>query len=130
MKYVIDKYGNKDRGPKKLIFPIVSDDQDEEAKFLMTKNFTRFVNQNLKNLARNNGITGKISSYWARHSFATNAIRNGATMEFVSESLSHTNLSTTQSYFAGFEDKDKKEFMKNMMTFKKPEKIENESLTS
>ena len=127
VKYVIDKYGNKDRGPKKLIFPIVSDDHDEETKFLTTKNFTRFVNQNLKNLARNNGITGKISSYWARHSFATNAIRNGATMEFVSESLSHTNLRTTQSYFAGFEDKDKKEFMKNLMTFTQPKETEQES---
>ena len=130
VQYVIDKYGNKDKGPKKLVFPIISDDQDEQTKFITIKNFTRVVNQHLKNLARDNGITGKISSYWARHSFATNAIRNGATMEFVSESLSHSNLRTTQSYFAGFEDNDKKEFMKNLMTFKKPENTETIETTN
>jgi len=130
VQYVIDKYGNKDRGPKKLVFPIISDDQDEQTKFLTIKNFTRVVNQHLKNLAKDNGITAKISSYWARHSFATNAIRNGATMEFVSESLSHSNLRTTQSYFAGFEDKDKKEFMKNLMTFKKPGNTDSKDTTN
>jgi len=125
VKYVIEKYGSADRKPKKLIFSIISNDQDEKTKFTRIKNFTRFVNQHLKILAINNGISGDISSYWARHSFATNAIRNGASMEFVSESLNHSNLRTTQGYFAGFEDKDKKEFMKTLMNFSPPaEKVE------
>ncbi|MCA6438155.1 MAG: tyrosine-type recombinase/integrase, partial [Bacteroidetes bacterium] len=80
-------------------------------------NFTKFINQNLKKLALNNGITSEISTYWARHSFATNAIRSGASMEFVSEALSHSNLKITQGYFSGFEDKDKKELMETLMKF-------------
>ena len=120
VRYVIEKYGNPDKNPKKFVFSILSEDQDEQAKYFSVKNFTRFVNQHIKNLAKDNGISGKISSYWARHSFATNAIRNGASMEFVSESLNHTNLRTTQGYFAGFEDKDKKDFMKSLMIFTRP----------
>jgi site-specific recombinase XerD len=41
----------------------------------------------------------------------------GASMEFVSEALGHNNLKTTQNYFAGFPEKDKKVFMEKMMKF-------------
>ena len=38
-------------------------------------------------------------------------------MEFVSEALNHSNLKITQGYFSGFEDKDKKKLMENLMKF-------------
>ena len=38
-------------------------------------------------------------------------------MEYVMEALSHNNLKTTIGYFAGFEDKDKKEFAGKLMSF-------------
>jgi integrase/recombinase XerD len=40
----------------------------------------------------------------ARHSFATTAILNGQSMVFAQEALGHSNIKTTQIYFAGFED--------------------------
>ncbi len=116
-KEVIEKYGNKNTDPENLIFPIVTKTIDADNKQKAIKNFTKFINQNLKKLALNNGITGEISTYWARHSFATNAIRSGASMEFVSEALNHSNLKITQGYFSGFEDKDKKKLMENLMKF-------------
>ena len=116
-KEVIEKYGNKNEAPESLIFPIINETNEASEKQKAIKNFTKFINQNLKKLALNNGITGEISTYWARHSFATNAIRSGASMEFVSEALSHSNLKITQGYFSGFEDKDKKELMENLMKF-------------
>jgi len=114
---VINKYGNKSKKPKDFIFPILSEDNTDEVNHTKVKNFTRFINQNLKKLAIANGVPDTVSTYWARHSFATNAIRNGASMEFVSEALSHSNMKTTQGYFAGFEDGDKKELMKRIMEF-------------
>jgi site-specific recombinase XerD len=44
-------------------------------------------------------------------------VRKGASMEFIQESLGHKDLSTTQSYFAGFDDESKKEFSKSLMDF-------------
>ncbi|MDD4156439.1 MAG: tyrosine-type recombinase/integrase [Candidatus Cloacimonetes bacterium] len=79
------------------------------------KNFIRLINQHFTNFANNNGISDTISTYWARHSFATNAIRSGASMEFVSEALSHSNLKTTQNYFAGFADEAKKDISNKLM---------------
>jgi len=116
-KEIIKKYGKSEIDKNEYLFSIISNNDNEETKHKKIKNFTKFINQNLKLLAKANGITEEISTYWARHSFATSAIRNGASMEFVSESLSHSNLKTTQNYFAGFEDKDKKELMQKLMKF-------------
>lgn len=68
-------------------------------------------------MAEDNGITGKISSNWARHSFATIAINEKAGMEYVSEALNHHDLKTTQRYFAGFEDEQKREMANKLMNF-------------
>lgn len=114
---VINTYGNKKREKIDLIFPFIAGGENQMDNFKSIKNFTRFINQNLKKLAVSNGLSSEISTYWARHSFATNAIRNGASMEFVSEALSHSNVRTTQGYFAGFEEKDKKDLMKSLMDF-------------
>lgn len=116
-KAVIKKYGNKNTGPKQFVFPILSESQTDLEQFWAIKNFTKFINQHVKNLAESVGITVDISSYWARHSFATNAVRMGKSMEFVSEALSHGDVNTTKAYFAGFEDDDKKDFMEKLMNF-------------
>lgn len=114
---VIEKYGNPNKSPENLIFTIINDQQTKDEQHRIIKNFTRFVNQNLKNLAEAEGLPGEISTYWARHSFVTSAIRNGASMEFVSEALNHSDMKVTQNYFNGFEDEDKEQLMNNLMNF-------------
>ncbi len=116
-KLIIQKYGNLNAKKGEYVFDIISANQSDITKHKNIKNFTKFINQNLKKLAEVYNITSDISTYWARHSFATNAIRSGASMEFVMEALSHNNMKTTKGYFAGFEDSDKKEFMQNLMNF-------------
>lgn len=116
-KSVIAKYGSQSRDPKQFIFPILNSSQTKEDQHNQIKNFTRFVNQNFKRLAENVGIDEKISTYWARHSFATSAIRNGASIEFVSEALSHADMKTTKAYFGGFEEGSKRDLMNKLMGF-------------
>jgi len=116
-KSIIKKYANKNKEPNNFIFPILNDNQTELEMFNKIKNFTRFVNQNLKKLAISVELTSDISTYWARHTFSTLAIRGGATMEFVSEALNHSNIKTTQNYFDGFDDETKKEFAQTLMNF-------------
>lgn len=116
-KKVISEYGSANKSPKNYIFNLVNHSASSETMHAELKNFIRFVNQHFSKFAKENGIEEQISTYWARHSFATNAIRSGASMEFVSEALSHSNLNTTKKYFAGFEDEKKKEISKKMMEF-------------
>lgn len=116
-KKVIEDYGNENKTPKNYIFNLVDHSVSSEVMHTQLKNFIRFINQHFSKFAKDNGIEEQVSTYWARHSFATNAIRSGASMEFVSEALSHSNLNTTKKYFAGFEDDKKKEISKKMMEF-------------
>ena len=114
---VINKYGNPNKSSGTLIFDIIRRDMSAEDKQKAIKNFTRSVNQGLKKLAKKVGIDENISTYYARHSFSTNAIRSGASMELVSEQLGHSNLKTTQNYFSGFEDDSIEDLTKKLMTF-------------
>lgn len=113
----IEKNGNFKNSSKDFIFPILDDNMSDEQKFNKIKNFTKFINQNIKKLALANNLSGDISTYWSRHSFATNAIRSGASLEQISQALNHHDLSTTKTYFAGFEDDAMKKLTDNLMNF-------------
>jgi len=98
------------------VFPILSDGMDAERLHRTIKNFTRNINQHLSKLCKSNNLP-KISTYWARHSFATVAVLKGASMEFMRESLGHSDMKTTLNYFAGFGDEAKKELANTIMDF-------------
>ncbi|MHA7101255.1 tyrosine-type recombinase/integrase [Roseivirga pacifica] len=115
---VIEKYGSTNKSPEKLVFDILEEGLNAHQQRTKIKVFTRFINQHIKKLAMANGLTENISTYWARHSFATRAIRKGASMEFMQESLGHKNLKTTQNYFAGFDNETRKEFAQSLMDFR------------
>lgn len=112
---IIEKYGRKYKNG--LVFDIVDENEDGLTQYKKIKNFTRFINDHIKKIAIKNGLPEEISAYWARHSFATNSLRKGASMEFISEALSHSSLEVTKNYFAGFEDDAKKDFAMKILDF-------------
>jgi site-specific recombinase XerD len=57
------------------------------------------------------------TTYVARHSFATILLRGGAPLALASQTPGHTNIATTQKYFAGFELKVQAEYTKALMDF-------------
>ena len=58
----------------------------------------------MKEVAKAQGISQPVTTYSARHSFATVLKRSGASTEFISDALGHSNLNTTKNYLASFED--------------------------
>lgn len=114
-KGIISKYGNKTKTG--FVFNIISSKDKAEKQYKKIKNFTRLINDHIKRIAKRNDLPNDISTYWARHSFATNSLRKGASMEFISEALNHSDLSVTKNYFAGFEDEAKKEFANSLLDF-------------
>jgi len=115
---IIKKYGSISRNKEDYIFQILSDEYSELEKFKKVKNFTRFINQNFKKLALSSGLNKEISTYWARHSFATQAIRAGASMEYVSRALTHSNMVTTDAYYDGLGIDYMKDITSKLMQFK------------
>jgi len=51
-----------------------------------------------------------VTTYTARHSFATVLKRSGASYEFISESLGHRDMKTTNAYLANFEETEKRKY--------------------
>jgi site-specific recombinase XerD len=114
-KNIISKYGNKNESS--FVFNIIDAKDDSLTQYKKIKNFTRLVNDHIKRIAKANDLPNDISTYWARHSFATNSLRKGASMEFISEALNHSDLNVTKNYFAGFEDEAKKDFANTLLDF-------------
>lgn len=116
-KGIISKYGSGPEDGASLVFDIIQDGLTPKEIQTKVKNFTRFINQHIKKLCVTNDLPAEVSTYWARHSFATHAVRKGLSMEFIQESLGHGNISTTQNYFAGFDSETKREFANTLMNF-------------
>ena len=116
-KQFIKNYGNPDKSPGNYIFPIYTPGMTPGEIYTQSQIFTRFLNQHIKHLAVSCGLPEGISTYWSRHTFATTAIRSGASLEQVSQALNHKDLSTTKAYFAGFEDNAMKQLSDNLMKF-------------
>ncbi len=114
---VIDKYSNENKSSDNYIFDILESGDDPEEQLRKVKKFTRFINQHFRKYAKICGIDIPISPIWARHSFATTMIRNGASMEHVSERMHEGNLVTTKTYFAGFEDETKRDMTEKLLEF-------------
>jgi site-specific recombinase xerD len=56
-----------------------------------------------------------LTTYVARHSFATVLKRSGVNVAIISEALGHTSLSTTQFYLDSFDNEQIDDAMKNLL---------------
>jgi integrase/recombinase XerD len=118
-KTIIEKWGNTKVDGSTYIFPILTHGITPERLRDLVKLKTRLVNDHMKIIAASLGIESNVTSYSARHSFATILQRSGANISFISEALGHGNIQTTQNYLAGFEDDKKAEVVQALTAFKK-----------
>jgi integrase len=119
MSQIIEKWGNEKKADN-YIFPILRHDLSPKQELLMTKNFTSLLNKKMHRIGKLLDI-GSITSYTARHSFATITKRSGASIEYISESLGHSDSKTTQSYLAEFEIETRIKNAENLLNFNKDE---------
>ncbi|HOY32232.1 MAG TPA: site-specific integrase [Bacteroidales bacterium] len=111
---VIEKYGTSPRSVNNYVFSILKPGWDEKRQYHAIRNFTRFINQHIKNLAKKLHLPEGISTYWARHSFATKSLRDGYTMDMVGDAFKHSDIKVTYGYFAGLEDSSLKEMARKV----------------
>ena len=116
---IIEKWGNKDRDPENYIFGIIDKNDDPQKVHDKVKQTFRRINEHMKKIGSSLGIDIKLTTYSARHSFATVLKRSGAPMEFISESLGHKDLKTTENYLDSFEDDMKESYQKQLLNFTK-----------
>ena len=91
------------------MFPILNPKWNAERIYAEIKQLTKQVNKYIRQVAINVGIKENVSSYYARHSWATISKNTGKTVDFISESLGHSSTAVTKRYLDSFEDKTKRE---------------------
>lgn len=73
------------------------------------------VNKNLKLLATDLGVEANLTTYVARHSFASVLKKSGVNIALISEALGHSDLTTTQIYLDSFDNEQIDNAMKNLL---------------
>jgi integrase/recombinase XerD len=99
------------------LFPVLKKGMTPLEQHKTIAQCVKMINSYIRLIAEKVGIEKNITTYHARHSFATVLKRSGASTEFISESLGHSNIGTTSSYLDSFEDETKKEIMKALRNF-------------
>ena len=112
---IIKKRGNKSKKNEDYIFPILVKGLTPQEEYDHIKTFVRNTNKRLTKIGKELGTSLKVTSYVARHCFATIQKNNNAPLAYISEALGHANLKTTQNYFGRFEDDGLKVFHSGLM---------------
>ncbi|MEL5892336.1 site-specific integrase [Bacteroides sp. GD17] len=105
------------RSPQcKYIFPIL-DNRERTPRQIRNRIYDVLANVNghLEDIGKELGIELKISSYVARHSYATVLKRSGVSTSVISESLGHSSERVTQIYLDSFENKQLDDAMKHLL---------------
>lgn len=108
IKEIISRWGNTNEELDTYIFPILNGITSIEKQRDKIKLFTKLINKYIQQIAGKVGIEVEITTYSARHSFATVQKRLGTNLAYISEALGHSNLKTTESYLDSFEDETRK----------------------
>lgn len=114
---IIERWGNSDKSPENYVFGIMEKDLSPAKELQRVKQTTKTVNKYLKRIAVSAGIMKHVTTYAARHSFSTVMKQSGASMEFISESLGHSDLRTTEAYLGSFDDSTMKEYASHLTNF-------------
>ena len=114
---ILERYSKPDASSDDYIFPILDRHIHKSEQQICNRvhKVIGHVNANLKRIAEMAGLKVNLTTYVARHTFATVLKRSGVNIAIISESLGHSDLETTQIYLDSFENSQIDEAMKNLL---------------
>ena len=114
---IIEKYSKANHAQEDYIFPILDRSEHKTAQQIFNRlhKVLRKVNRELKTLGEQIGLKMPLTTYVARHTYATVLKRSGVSVALISESLGHSDLSTTQIYLDSFENSQIDAAMQNLL---------------
>lgn len=100
---IIKKWGQPAIAQDAYIFPHLKSGMTETKKRKVVSQLVKTLNKYMKEIAKELSIDKLVTTYVARHSFATVLKRSGANTAMISELLGHSSVNTTESYLDSFE---------------------------
>ena len=117
IKAIIEKWGNKPETPDSYVFPVLVDNITPKQAFERAKQAVKTTNKHLKRIGEELGFRLSLTTYTARHTYSTTLKRLGYSIEFISESLGHSDIKTTQVYLDSFEKETKIKAANELLSF-------------
>lgn len=111
---IINKWGT-DKEKDLNIFPFYKEGITEREKYNVSKHQIKNLNKWMGVISKDLGFDFKVTFYYARHSFATILRNSGASIEYISGALGHTEIKSTQLYIDSFEESKVKEFNSRLL---------------
>ena len=108
---IIERWGTADKRPNGFVFPFLTADMTDRQQKQAVHQTVKMTNKWMGKIGEQLGIDADVNTYSARHSFATSLLKSKAPLAFISKSLGHTNLKTTESYLGSFDDEEAKAFL-------------------
>lgn len=99
---IIKKWGQPSISKDTYIFPHLQKEMTAEKQRMIIQQLTKTINKYIKRIALNLGINRDITTYYARHSFATILKQSGANISMISDLLGHSSVNVTQNYLGSF----------------------------
>jgi len=120
MQEIIDRYWSADGD---YVFPFITN-YDKEKSYRQYRSRLCYYNSVLKKLRDMAGISGNLTSYVPRHTWASLAFESNVDMSVISKALGHTTTNTTQTYIKGINntllyDANKK-LLKKIIDYNRP----------
>lgn len=109
-KEIIKRWKQKKRSPNNFVFPIINKSMTEDKKMKVKHQFIKTINKYMKRIGAEIGYNKPLTTYSARHSYATILKRSGAPISFISEALGHKSFLTTEAYLDSFEDETRRKY--------------------
>ncbi|PKP20806.1 MAG: hypothetical protein CVU05_08230 [Bacteroidetes bacterium HGW-Bacteroidetes-21] len=105
-KKILDFYAETQRSNEDYIFPILShsNHKTETSRKNRIHKIIGQTNSDLKTLSKEAKLNTVLTTYVARHSYATILKQNGISTSIISEALGHSSEKTTQIYLDSFEN--------------------------
>lgn len=112
---IIKRWKNTDTKVDAYVFPFLEETMDPIRQRAVIRQIIKITNKHMANIAQEVGVEGDVKTYAARHSFATILLRSEAPIAFISQSLGHANIATTEAYLGSFDDEQTKKYLDNLL---------------
>ena len=114
---ILRRYYQEAHIPDDYIFPVLKRKVHITAtqQYGRVKRVTRLINRYLKVIGEHLNLPIPLTTYVARHSYATVLKRSGVSTSIISESLGHSSEKITQIYLDSFENSQIDEAMKHLL---------------
>jgi integrase/recombinase XerD len=112
---LIQLWGNENK-PENYIWPVFNSNEPKKQTKQVAQ-FVKLVNKYINRLAIELKINKDVTCYVARHSYATQLMKHGASTSFIGKSIGHTSTNTTDLYLGSFDEEIKREWQKKISEF-------------